>query len=206
MCAMASVTKFLGLAVFLFACVGVRVVTGIGMAAASSVHEMRSSPDATQAPYDLQFLDTMMAHHESAIDMAKIASAKASHVELKRSAMKMVTLQEEEISRLQDWREQSYRGHPKAVNMRLPGMMDSMKGVDVDTLKATVGQEFDLLFLDMMIPHHEGVIPMAKDALERSHDSRIKDLVKHIMTEQQKEIRQMKEWRDTWRSRSPQPS
>jgi len=34
---------------------------------------MKSSPNAANAPYDLQFLDTMIAHHQGAVDMAKIA-------------------------------------------------------------------------------------------------------------------------------------
>jgi uncharacterized protein (DUF305 family) len=32
---------------------------------------MVSSPGAAEAPYDLQFIDTMIAHHQGAIDMAK---------------------------------------------------------------------------------------------------------------------------------------
>ena len=39
--------------------------------------EMQSSPNAENAPYDLQFLDTMIAHHQGAVEMAKPAGAKA---------------------------------------------------------------------------------------------------------------------------------
>src|SRR5207237_2418643 len=45
--------------------------------------EMQSAPDAKNAPYDLQFLDTMIAHHQGAVVMAKPALEKAMHDELK---------------------------------------------------------------------------------------------------------------------------
>ena len=33
---------------------------------------MKSSPDAAKADYDLQFIDTMIVHHQGAVDMAKV--------------------------------------------------------------------------------------------------------------------------------------
>ncbi len=45
---------------------------------------MASSSDAASAPYDLQFIDTMSVHHGNAVDMAKLAAAKAQHPELRR--------------------------------------------------------------------------------------------------------------------------
>jgi len=58
--------------------------------------------------------------------------------------------------------------------------------------------EFDLRFLNAMIPHHEGAITMAKDVLSKSKRPEIKKLAQDILTSQQKEIDQMKEWRKAW--------
>src|SRR4051812_16778660 len=41
--------------------------------------EMQTAPDAKNAPFDLQFLDTMIAHHQGAVVMAKPAVEKAQH-------------------------------------------------------------------------------------------------------------------------------
>ena len=40
--------------------------------------DMQSAPNAATAPYDLQFLDTMTAHHQAAIVMAKSRDAKSA--------------------------------------------------------------------------------------------------------------------------------
>ncbi len=44
---------------------------------------MSSSPNAANAPFDLQFIDTMSAHHQGAIDLAQTAESKAQKAELK---------------------------------------------------------------------------------------------------------------------------
>jgi len=47
---------------------------------------MSSSPSAASAPFDLQFIDTMSAHHQGAVAMAKEALSKSEHSEVKKLA------------------------------------------------------------------------------------------------------------------------
>jgi uncharacterized protein (DUF305 family) len=58
--------------------------------------------------------------------------------------------------------------------------------------------EFDLRFLNAMIPHHEGALVMAKDVLNKSKRPELKKLAQDILTSQQQEIDQMKDWRKAW--------
>ena len=58
--------------------------------------------------------------------------------------------------------------------------------------------EFDLRFINAMIPHHEGAITMANDALAKSQQAEIKQLSQNIVASQQKEIDEMKQWRTAW--------
>ncbi|MGB5959295.1 MAG: DUF305 domain-containing protein, partial [Coleofasciculaceae cyanobacterium] len=58
--------------------------------------------------------------------------------------------------------------------------------------------EFDLRFINAMIPHHEGALIMAEDALKKSKRPEIKKLSQEILTSQQKEIDQMKQWKQAW--------
>ena len=159
---------------------------------------MKSSPNAASQPYDLQFLDTMIAHHQGAVDMARPAETKAKHAELKEMARNIIRDQEREIAQMKQWREQWYAGKPASVNMEMPGMMDSMRGMDMNRMNAASGNEFDLMFLDMMTPHHQGAVVMAREALTKAEHPEIKRLAQQIIDAQEREIAQMKGWKQAW--------
>jgi uncharacterized protein (DUF305 family) len=159
--------------------------------------QMHSSPGAEKAPYDLQFIDTMILHHQGAIEMARLAGERAEHRELKELARKIIEDQEREIAQMRAWRERWYKGQAPAVNMELPGMRESMM-MDMQKLSAARGRDFDLLFIDMMIPHHEGAVVMSRQALERAEHAELKKLAEQIIAAQQAEIAQMRKWRTEW--------
>jgi uncharacterized protein (DUF305 family) len=52
--------------------------------------------------------------------------------------------------------------------------------------------------MDTMILHHQSAIEMAKVAYEKSENPRIKKLAENIVSAQQREIEQMKQWRKEW--------
>jgi uncharacterized protein (DUF305 family) len=58
--------------------------------------------------------------------------------------------------------------------------------------------EFDLLFIDLMVDHHEGAIIMAQVALERGEHAEVRALAAEIIAAQTTEIAQLEAWRDTW--------
>ncbi|MBA3320581.1 MAG: DUF305 domain-containing protein [Pyrinomonadaceae bacterium] len=159
---------------------------------------MQSSPNAASQPYDLQFIDTMIAHHQSAIDMARPAETKSQRAELKAFARKIVEDQEREIAEMKRLREQWYAGKPQAMNMELPGMMDSMRGMDMNRMNAATGNEFDLMFIDMMTQHHTGATTMAREALMKAEHPEIKRIAQGIISAQEREIAQMKKWKQAW--------
>ncbi len=157
-----------------------------------------SSPNATSAPYDLQFLDTMIEHHQSAVDMAKPVVAKTDNAKLKAFAAKIITDQNKEIAQMKNWREKWFAGKPAAINMEMPGMMDSMKGMNMKKMEAAGGKQFDLRFLDMMTPHHQGAITMSEEALDKAEHAEIKTLANQIIKAQEAEIKQMQDWKAAW--------
>jgi uncharacterized protein (DUF305 family) len=58
--------------------------------------------------------------------------------------------------------------------------------------------EFDQLFIDMMVPHHQGAVEMALVAQARAEHQEIKDLAQAILQSQSAEIDQMRAWRQAW--------
>lgn len=81
--------------------------------------------------------------------------------------------------------------------MEMPGMMDSMK-MDMSKLSNSKDNEFDLAFIEMMIPHHAGATTMAREAQTKAEHTEIKTLAGNIIKEQEAEIKQMNVWKSEW--------
>lgn len=155
---------------------------------------MKSDADAAKAPYDLQFIDTMIHHHQGAVDMAKMIEGKTQNPDLIKFGKQIVADQEKEIAQMKDWREKWFAGKPRALNMEMPGMADSMK-MDMAKLNNSKDKAFDTAFIEMMIPHHEGAVIMSKEALQKSAKPEIKTLADQIIKAQEAEIKMMRDWK-----------
>jgi uncharacterized protein (DUF305 family) len=57
---------------------------------------------------------------------------------------------------------------------------------------------FDRQFIDMMVPHHQGAVEMAKIAQQRAEHPEIKQMAEAIIRDQEREIMQMTNWRRDW--------
>lgn len=65
-------------------------------------------------------------------------------------------------------------------------------------LKDLEGEAYDKEFLKQMILHHEQAVDMAKYAADNAERQEIKDLASSIIKAQNEEIRQMKQWQESW--------
>jgi uncharacterized protein (DUF305 family) len=63
--------------------------------------------------------------------------------------------------------------------------------------------EFELMFIDMMIPHHEGAVAMARVALARAEHEDVRQLAQAIIDVQSREIEQLRAWRNQWYPDAP---
>jgi uncharacterized protein (DUF305 family) len=63
---------------------------------------------AKQEPFDKAFIDHMIPHHESAIDMARVALENSNNTEIKEIARDIVAAQQSEIEQMQSWRHEWY--------------------------------------------------------------------------------------------------
>jgi uncharacterized protein (DUF305 family) len=160
-----------------------------------------------EVSFDQLFIDMMVPHHESAVAMAKLARERAEHPELKQLAGEIIAAQESEITLLRDWRK-AWFGSAETPSMNampmLPGMAmegHSMGGTmdmteDVDALQTA--NPFDGAFIDAMTEHHEMAIRAARLALASAQRSELKQLAGAIVEAQEREVRQLKEWRSRW--------
>lgn len=88
----------------------------------------------------------------------------------------------------------------KGQPMQSGGMNHNM-GHSMDLGPAN--SEYDLRFIDAMIPHHEGAVIMAKDLAQKTKRPELQKLAKEIIAAQDQEIAQMKAWRKAWYPKAP---
>lgn len=163
-----------------------------------------ATASATAGDYndaDVAFATEMIQHHRQAVDMAEMADSRASSQEVKDLATKIKGAQGPEIKTMSGWLTSwgeevpadmsGMEGHDMSSGM--PGMMS---GEDMGTLEKASGAEFDTMFLEMMVEHHEGAIKMAETEKKDGKDDDSKKLADDVITAQTAEIEQMKKLLD----------
>jgi len=190
------------------------VVGGLGSAVLLVTACGLGGSGASAAPFDQQFIDMMVPHHQAAVEMAKIAQQRAERPEVKQLAGAIIRSQDAEIKQMKEWRKTWYGSDqtpPLNKMPMVPGMSSggtqghTMSGgattmdmaADVERL-GKAGAPFERYFIDEMIPHHQSAIGAAKAAETRAQKPEIKNLAKQIIADQQREIEQMQQWRRSW--------
>ncbi len=154
-----------------------------------------STPGTPSVSEDLTYIDSMIPHHQLAVDMAEIAKAKAIHGELKGLADDIIKAQKDEISRMGAWRRELTRSATPGAQ----GAGTQMAGMEVDLEKLKASQNFDHDFLVAMIPHHQSAIDMSRAALARLTMPGLHDMAQDVITTQQVEIDRMNGWLAAWK-------
>ncbi len=144
---------------------------------------------------DERFIDAMVPHHQGAVEMARVALKNAEHEEIKQLSRNIISSQQAEIEELKAIKEEEFGTSQVPMEMS-PQQTQSMGMMDPQELANR--EPFDRAFIDAMIPHHQSAIEMARVALENSDNPKIKELAENIASAQQKEIEQMKQWREEW--------
>jgi uncharacterized protein (DUF305 family) len=141
---------------------------------------------------DERFIDMMAAHHQMAIDMARVAQQNAQLPEIQLIADDIVSTQQAEIEQLASIKEAEFDSSevPMMMNPEEPSMFAM-------TMPDELAQQepFDRAFIDTMIPHHASAIEMASTANMHSEIPEIKRLARSIIDAQSREIGQMIELR-----------
>ncbi len=170
-----------------------------------SMGNMSMDLGPADANLDLRFIDAMTPHHQGAVEMAKEAQQKSKRPEVQKLATDIIQAQDKELAQMKQWRTAWYpkaSDMPMAYNAQMGHMMamspEQKKGMMMGQDLGAADADFDLRFINAMIPHHEGAVTMAKEVLSKTKRPEIKRMANAIMTSQQAEIKQMQQWRKTW--------
>ena len=138
---------------------------------------------------DIMFAQMMIPHHQQAVDMGTLAETRAIDPLVKALAAQIKAEQAPEIQQMKNWLIKANASMSMGHDMGMGGMLSD---ADFKALGNASGAEFDKLFLEGMIGHHEGAIHMASMVLD-SNNQEAAALGKAIVESQTKQIAYMKE-------------
>lgn len=167
----------------------------------------------TFTPGDVQFMQHMVVHHGQAVEMVGLLRDQGTDPKVRLMGERIVRSQEAEIELMRNWladRGQaqtmpdmhsghtgmSHAGHaghamPASDTPVMPGMLSPAQ---MQTLAAATGIDFDRLFLQGMIQHHQGALAMVDDLLAQpnaAQDPMLSDFASSVVADQSAEILRM---------------
>jgi uncharacterized protein (DUF305 family) len=179
------------------------VVLILGFATAVFAHNPNGQVDPMNASlqslkgaeFEASFLQQMIQHHRSGVEMAKMVADHTQRAELRQFAEKMISAQEQEIGQMTKWLMDWYKASPKEVANE---KADKEMKPHMSMLRAKKDADFDKAFLEMMPKHHHMAVEMAEQAESEGTHPDLKELASKIAKDQQAEIKQMKGWSTSW--------
>ena len=145
---------------------------------------------------DAAFVNAMIPHHEAAVDAADLALSRAEHRQLESLARGDRSVPERRAGHAAD--ACATCSQEAGVEEGDLGLSESEQGMDHDPAELRDAANFDCAFMEMMIPHHEGAIRMARAELESGIHAELRRMSENIIDSQGFEIRQMKRFQRQW--------
>lgn len=142
----------------------------------------------------VRFMQGMIHHHGQALAMTDLVPDRTQNETLRRLAQRIEISQQDEIARMRRWLEARSEDVPGGHlhGPLMPGMLSAQQ---MARLAAASGAEFDRLFLELMIQHHEGALVMVRDLVSSGGGGQEPELfqfVSHVDADQRAEIARMR--------------
>lgn len=156
---------------------------------------------------DVRFVQRMIAHHAQALAMTALLPTRTGRPDIRLLAERIEISQRSEIALMQDWLRDRGEAVPEpldhdarhgpghgapADSAPMPGMLTPL---EMERLAAAEGAEFERLFLELMIRHHEGALAMVADLFATpgaGEEPEIFRLASDVDADQRAEIRRLR--------------
>lgn len=165
------------------------------------------SADPAPSPVDVGFAQDMSVHHRQAALMASLVPERSTDPAVRTLAFDIQATQLEQIGRMQGWlslwgapalppgkhmtwMSEHGDGHGHGATTMMPGMASQQ---ELDALRRASGVEFDVLFLQLMLRHHQGGVPMARYAQDHAAVPQVSNLAGQMLASQTMESAFMKQ-------------
>ena len=163
-----------------------------------SAEEAIEIADNSYSPDDVQFMWDMIPHHHQALEMAELVAERTNRPELLDVAGRINASQGDEIEFMQGWLRDRGEEVPDPTAHHAMHTSHQMAGMaspeQMTELAAAEGIDFDRLFLQLMITHHEGAVTMVEELLEQpgsAYDPVLFEFTSDVTNDQTAEIERM---------------
>ncbi len=153
---------------------------------------------SSYSPDDVLFMQDMIPHHNQAVQMAELVAERTNRQELLDIAGRINTSQADEIQFMQQWLRDRSEAVPDPTAHSAMHISHEMAGMaspeQMAELAGLEGTDFDRLFLELMITHHEGAVTMVEELHEQpgsAYDPVLFDFTNDVMNDQTSEIERM---------------
>lgn len=143
---------------------------------------------------DVRFMQGMITHHEQALVMTDLVPDRTDHEGIHALAGRIEISQIDEIESMRRWLESRGESVPEehGHGHLMPGMLTDEQ---MERLAGAEGAEFDRLFLEGMIQHHEGALVMVEELFASEGAGQEPELfifASHVDADQRAEIARMR--------------
>lgn len=161
-------------------------------------------------PVDVGFSQDMSAHHAQAVEMAGVVLVRSTDTDVRRLAYDILTTQQSQIGRMQGWLQlwnepaqgvDGFMGwmtepmgghdHTGTNEPHHSGPMAAMPGMatpaELAALRQATSPTLDTMFLQLMLRHHEGGLPMIDYAAQHAATTAVRTLAETMATTQRGE-------------------
>ncbi|WP_054815918.1 DUF305 domain-containing protein [Nocardia arizonensis] len=158
------------------------------------------SAEPDPGPVDVGFTQDMSAHHAQAVEMAGVALLRSTDPDVRRLAYDIMTTQQAQVGRMQGWLQlwgkpaqsvdgymgwmtESHTGghdHGASASHTATGPVATMPGMataeELAALRQAPAADVDRMFLQLMLRHHQGGLPMLDYAAEHAETTAVRSL------------------------------
>lgn len=179
-----------------------------------TAEESRAMSRTRHTAADTRFMQHMIVHHQQAVDMVALLEGRTTHPGVIAMGARIARSQDDEIAMMREWlmvrgeavdaddlhdHHHHHGGHSGHDHHHAdPGDIAVMPGMlspnQMAALEAAEGAEFDRLFLEGMIYHHQGALDMVDELLTHpgaAEDVMMSEFVGHVVADQAAEILRM---------------
>ena len=163
-----------------------------------SAEEAIEIANTSYSPDDVRFMTDMIPHHHQAVEMSALVAERTNRPEIVDLAGRIDATQADEIAFMQDWLRERGQPVPDPTHHHAMHTSHEMAGMatpeQMAELATKQGTPFDRMFLQLMIPHHEGAVTMVDELREQpgaAYDPVLFEFTNDIVNDQTTEIERM---------------